>query len=68
MIRFYRIASCTQDGYSLVDYVLDPSVAAERAMSVARKLPRKEYAIVTQIDVYPRMSEVHEFLRVDGQA
>lgn len=57
-----------QSGYSFIDYVLDPSVAAERAMASARKLPRKDYVLVTQVDVYPRMSEIHEFLRVDDQA
>lgn len=68
MVRFYRLAKATQDGYSLIEYFLDPSEAAARALAAAKKLPRKEYVFVSQIDVYPCMSETHEFLRVDGLA
>lgn len=66
MIRFYRIAVCIGASYDLVDYCLDPSQAAARALRAARKVDPEDYVLVSQIDVYPAKSEVHEFLRVDG--
>ena len=68
MVRFYRLARVFDKTYDLVDYFLDPSEAANRALELAKKMPRSDYLIVSQIDVYPATSELHEFLRVDGQA
>lgn len=66
MVRIYRVARFVGSRYELVDYFLDPSAAAARALAESRALDSRDYVLVTQVDVYPNCSEVHEFLRVDG--
>ena len=66
MVRIYRIAIARKSGYDLVGFTLDPSAAASIALKQACALEASEYVFVSQIDVYPNMSETHEFLRVDG--
>lgn len=68
MVRIYRIAIARKSGYDLVDFVLDPSAAAAIALKQASALEACEYVFVSQIDVYPNLSETHEFLRVDGNS
>ena len=72
MIRFYRImrytASAQGDKYSLIDYCFLPDRAAQRALSLSRKIPKSDYIIVSQVDAFDSYSQVHEFLRVDGLA
>lgn len=66
MVRIYRIARFVDARYELVDFCLDPSAAAARALEESRALDSRSYVLVTQVDVYPNLSECHEFLRVDG--
>ena len=68
MVRIYRIAIARKSGYELVDFVLDPSSAASIALKQSALIDKSEYIFVSQVDVYPNMSEIREFLRVDGQS
>lgn len=66
MVRIYRLMRVVGGAYSTIDFYLDPSAAAAAALRESRTLDARDYVIVSQVDVYPKMSEIHEFLRVDG--
>ena len=65
MVRFYRLCKHIDRRYECIGYYLDPSVASRLALALSKKMRVGDYALVSQIDVYPNehVVPIHQFVR-----
>lgn len=68
MVRIYLLVAHFERGkYETLSYYLDPSVASQKAIELARTLCKGSYVLVQQLDVYPSSYQRNYLLRVDGE-